>query len=88
MTEKELRKLSRRDLLEMLLAQTKEVERLKKELDAANEALRSREILLANAGSIAEAALQLNGVFEAAQKAADQYLENIKNLNKQEQKNE
>lgn len=88
MTEKELRKLSRRDLLEMLLAQTKEVERLKKELDAANEALRSREILLANAGSIAEAALQLNAVFEAAQKAADQYLENIKNLNKQEQKNE
>lgn len=30
------------------------------------------------AGSIAEAALRLNKVFEAAQQAADQYLENIR----------
>ena len=33
--------------------------------------------MLSQAGNIAEAALALNGVFEAAQKAADQYLENI-----------
>jgi len=31
MTDKELRKLSREDLLEMLVAQSREVERLKKE---------------------------------------------------------
>ena len=30
------------------------------------------------AGSIAEAALRINRVFEAAQEAADQYLENIR----------
>ena len=30
------------------------------------------------AGSIAEASLKLNKVFEAAQQAADQYLENIR----------
>lgn len=30
------------------------------------------------AGSIAEAALRINKVFEAAQQAADQYLENIR----------
>ena len=29
------------------------------------------------AGSMAEAAMQLNGVFEAADKAARQYLENV-----------
>ena len=31
-----------------------------------------------DSGSIAEAALKLNGIFEVAQKAADQYLENVK----------
>lgn len=33
MTEKELRRLSRMDLLEMLLEQSREVERLQKELE-------------------------------------------------------
>ena len=42
-----------------------------------------REIELREAGSIAEAALRLNGVFEAAQKAADQYLYNIRFPNKE-----
>lgn len=38
----------------------------------------SRRIELEKSGSIAEAALKLNGVFEAAQRAADQYLDNIR----------
>jgi hypothetical protein len=37
-------------------------------------------ILTEKAGSIAEAALQLNLVFETAQKAADQYLMNVRRL--------
>lgn len=80
MTDKELRKLSRAELLEMLLIQTKEVERLKKELEEANLKLENRRILLEKSGSIAEAALALNDVFESAQRAADQYLENIRSL--------
>ncbi len=81
MTDKELKKLSRYELLEMLLEQSKEVQRLKEELKKANALLEERQILIHNAGSIAEASLKLNGVFEAAQKAADQYLENIKQIN-------
>jgi len=77
MTNKELKKLSRTDLLKMLIAQSKEMEALKKQLKEANEMLEDRRIMIENSGSIAEAALQLNGVFEAAQKAAAQYLENI-----------
>lgn len=80
MTDKELRKLSRADLLEMLLVQSKEVDRLRSELEEANRKLEDRKILLANSGSIAEAALKFNKVFEAAQMAADQYLENIKQI--------
>ncbi len=78
MTDKELRKLSRRDLLELLLAQSREQDALKQELAKAREELAKRQICLEQAGSIAEAALRLNGVFEAAQAAADQYLESIR----------
>lgn len=77
MTNKELKKLSRSELLEMLIAQSKEVSALKEQLDNATKSLNDRKIILENVGSIAEASLQLNGVFEAAQNAAEQYLENI-----------
>ena len=40
----------------------------------------SRRIELDEAGSIAEAALKLSGIFEAAQDAADRYMENIRLL--------
>lgn len=80
MTDKELRKLKRSELLEMLIEQQKELNDVKKQLEEAKARLESRDIAIRQAGSIAEAALQLNGVFEAAQKAADQYLENIRKL--------
>ncbi len=77
MTDQELKKLRKSDLLELLLAQSKEMERLKRELREANKKLADRAIQIEQAGSIAEAALQLSGIFEAAQKAADDYLYNI-----------
>lgn len=77
-TEKDmLKKLSRQDLLEMLIESEKHVEQLEKELEEAKEQLRNRKIQIEESGSIAEAALKLNGIFEAAQAAADQYLENL-----------
>ena len=78
MTDKELRRLTRADLLEMLAAQGREKRRLEEELAEARERLADRGIQIKEAGSIAEAALRLSGVFEAAQAAADQYLENVK----------
>ena len=78
MTEEELKKLSRAELLELLVYQTKKVEDLQDELDEANRRLANRRIMLRNAGSIAEASLEINEVFRAAQAAADQYLENVK----------
>ncbi|MBR5474204.1 MAG: hypothetical protein IKU83_02215 [Lachnospiraceae bacterium] len=74
----DLKKLSRADLLEILLAQTKELEEVKAQLEEAQAELADRKIVTEKAGSIAEAALQLNGVFEAAQKACVQYIENIR----------
>lgn len=91
MTDRELQKLSRAELLELLLNQTKRVEELEAEIQKKEEEyleqkeflkkkIENRQITLERAGSIAEASLNLNGVFEAAQTAADQYLENIKDM--------
>lgn len=80
MQDKELKRLNRSELLEMLLEQSKEVERLKEENRRLSEQLESRRIVIDRAGSIAEAALQLNRIFETAQQAADQYLENVRLL--------
>ena len=84
MTDKELRRLSRSELLEMLIAQTEENDRLKIKLEQAEAQLRDRKIAIDKAGSLAEAALSLNGVFQAAEAAAQQYLENIQRISGQQ----
>ena len=80
MTDRELRKLSRSDLLEMLVDLSEELHLVKQQLRSAEEKLNNRQILIDKAGSIAEASLQLNGVFEAAEAASEQYVENLRNL--------
>ncbi len=81
MNEKELKKMTRSELLEILIAQAEENKALKIRLQRAEKQLEERKIAIESAGSIAEAALKLNGVFEAAEAAAKQYLENIEFLN-------
>ena len=84
MTDKELRHLSRSELLEMLIARTAENEQLKTRLEQAEAQLRDRRIAMDKAGSMAEAALSLNGIFQAADAAAQQYLENIRRISGQQ----
>lgn len=78
MNEKELKRMTRSELLELLLIETEENRILKARLQRTEQLLSEKMIAIENAGSIAEASLKLNGVFEAAEKAAAQYLENIK----------
>ena len=80
MIEQDLRKLSRADLLELLLQQSRELDKVRAELEIANRRLADRQIALERAGTIAEASFLLNGVFEAAEKACAQYMENIRDL--------
>ena len=70
MTEKELKRLNRGELLEILLTQAEEIEKLNSRIHELENEVRDRSIQISNAGSIAEAALQLNGVFAAAESAA------------------
>ena len=87
MTEKELRAMSKAQLIEKVtnLAREKDelserIEKLTSQLKEAREKASSHASVIGNAGSIAEAALALNGVFEAAQAAANQYVEEVARL--------
>ena len=84
MTERELRRLSRTDLLELLVAQRRENEQLRCILDQTQAQLADRTIQIDNAGSIAEASLQLSGIFNAAQDSCQYYLENIRLLSERQ----
>jgi len=75
---KELRKLNRRELLEMLVEESRRNQELEERIRDLETRLEQRQVIAREAGSLAEAALKLNGVFEAAQAAADQYLDNLK----------
>ena len=83
MTEKDLKWLNRSELLELLLVQTQETERLKSDLEAAQARLAERELRLEKAGDLAQAALAVNGVMEAAQATAQQYLDNIARMERE-----
>lgn len=85
MTEKEMRRLSRADLLEMLIEQSTELQTLREKLSAAEAALAKRELAIDTAGSIAEASLQLSGIFEAAQASCQQYTDNIRLLSERQE---
>ena len=85
MKEKDLRRLKRVELLDMLIeqgrlvdAQAEEITKLKEEVEELNRKLEDRKVDLENTGSIAEASLRIAKVFMAAEDAAKIYLENLK----------
>lgn len=86
MTDRDLKKMNRKELLELLIALEKENNELKVRLRQQAIQIQRRTIQVKKAGNLAEAALTLNGVFESADKAAAQYLENIKLYSEQQKK--
>ena len=81
MKAKELRKLTRTELLEMLLQQVEENEALRAQVEQLRAELDSRALVMQQSGSMAEAALKLSGVFDQAQQAADDYLNSLRLAN-------
>ena len=73
MTDKELHRLRRDDLLQILITQQRQIDELNAQLQTQREALENRNIAIQESGSLAEALVKLNGVYEAAQGAADEY---------------
>lgn len=78
MTKNDAKKLRRGDLLELLIEQTEENQRLMNKISQMEAKLSERVIVMEQAGSIADAALGLTEVFSQAQDSADRYLESIR----------
>lgn len=78
MDNKELRHLSRKDLLELLIEQTKKATSLQEKVDLLEAELNEKRIMIATSGTMAEAALKLSSIFSDADKAAALYLDNIR----------
>lgn len=78
MPDRELRRMSRTELVEIIYALKQSEDQLKAENAALTAQLQERQLHIENAGSIAQAALELNRVFEAAQAAADDYAASVR----------
>ena len=85
MTDKELKRMSRAELLQMLITQVEENQSLQTRLEAAETQLKDRSLAVSETGTMAEAALSLNGVFQAADAAAQQYLDNIRQMQERQE---
>ncbi len=81
MDNKEFKRMSRRELVELIYAMKKNEMALQEKIAELEKKLEDRTIMMANTGSIAEAAMAVNKVFEAAQAAADAYLHSIQTAN-------
>ena len=67
MTDRELRRLRRDDLLQILIDQQRQNDDMAEQLKRAQAELQNKRIAIEESGSVAEAAMKLNGVFQAAQ---------------------
>lgn len=76
--EIDLRKLKKKDLLEIMLKQGEEIDRLRAQIADLEAKLEDRNFTFDKIGSIAEASLAVTDIFKEAEKAAVIYLENIR----------
>lgn len=86
MTDKEFRKLKRGDLIAIIYEYQKKQEELVKEVGELRAQLESKNLKINKAGSIAEAVVGLDLLFETAQKTADDYIEQVRLANEEAEK--
>lgn len=78
MTDKEFKRLSRAQLIEIIYQLQLQIDKLNEEKQELESELNDKRLRLQSAGNIAEAALEINNCFRSAQNAAEQYLNEIK----------
>ena len=86
MVSKELRQLSRRELVDIIYQLKKNEQQKQDEITALEEALQEKRIRVSVAGSIAEAATDITQIFSVAQHTADLYLREIEFMKEQTEK--
>lgn len=86
MMRKELKKLNRRELVDVIYQLKKNEEQLQEKIASLEAELQDRRIHLSVAGSIAEAAMDITGIFSIAQSTADLYLSAIASMKEDTQR--
>ena len=70
--------LSKNEMMMVMHDQEQEIEKLKSQVAELQAKLDGYEIKVSESGNLAEAAAKVSGLFEAAQRTVDTYLENMK----------
>ena len=83
MTDKEFKRLTRADLIEIIYRLQENEEKYRETIAKMTVRLEEKQTKIKSAGSIAEASIALSNVFEAAQDAADRYLQEIRMMHEQ-----
>ena len=78
MTDKEFKRLSRAQLIDIIYQLQVQIDELNGKKQELERELADKRLRLRNAGNIADAALEMNNCFRDAQNAAEQYLNEIK----------
>ena len=78
MTDKELKRLTRAQLIDIIYQFQLQIDKLTEQNQELERELADKRLRLSDAGNIADAALEINNCFRSAQNAAEQYLNEIK----------
>ena len=82
----DLSKLNRKELLEILVIQSEKIDELEFTLKEKEKELKNRNIVYENSGSLADACIEINKLFETANKVKEQVTANAKKLEELEAK--
>ena len=77
---KKFTRLRKTELLELLIEESEKNEALEQRLREAEKKLADRQLRIGEAGTLAEAALGINGLFEAADAVCEQYKLNLQQM--------
>ena len=83
---KELKRLSRRELVDIIYQLKKNEQEMQEKIESLNTELHDKRIRISSAGSIADAAVSLTNVFSLAQMTADIYLQEISYMKEKTEK--
>ena len=78
MTDKEFKRLSRSQLIDIIYELQLKQEELAAENERLSKALADKRLRISQVGNLAEAALEIHNVMQAAQEAAEHYLEEVR----------
>ena len=86
MINKELKRLSRRELVDIIYQLKKNEQEMQEEVDSLKNELQDRRLRISVAGSIADATISMTNLFSTAQMTADIYLREIASMKEDAEK--